>query len=386
MKFSRIALFALALMCASGPASAQKIFDQFDKPMPEMPMMSPEVFESSTKPIDEPSPEDPALGYHLRIAKDWPWPADAGIANLAADDDILGEIGRFYGPPTLTERSRIRIHSMALPYQMTVRQWLMQQMLTKGYHVQGLDVQSERRAESLYVMIEGANTYVVRSLAQINGKRVIVMEYYVPQERWEEEKAMQSQVIKSFALKKSVREIVEKLDTYRFLDVSIVNYPRSWKLVAPQIKTMDAMGIKLLNLGQIEDAFGTKAKLDGKIEIDMISIFSSETLEQAIERYRTELGKSGLQVQDFIEMPPDFVLNPHFDFAETNVYKAIDPGNKLIDYEFWQTVLSAGDYYYFVTLLTPARDQDYFIWARNTQTYKLIMELMQVQEDSMTEN
>lgn len=386
MRFLKIAVIVSALLSFSGEAQAQKIFDQFDKPMPEISSMTEQQFIDASKPIDEPSKNDPALGYSLRIAKDWPWPADAGIGNLVANDDILGEIGRFYGPPTLTERSRIRIHALGLPYQMTVRQWLMQQMLTKGYNVQGVDIQSDRRAEALYVMIEGSDTYVVRVLAQINGKRVIVMEYYVPLERWEDEKAMQYHVIKSFALKQSVHEIVEPQESYRFLDISIINYPRSWKLVAPPVKTLDSMGIKLLNLGQIEDAYSTKAKLDGKIEVDMISVFSSETMEEAVDRYRAELSKSGLVIDDLIEQPTDFVLNPQFDFAETDVFKAIDPENKLIDYEFWQTVMLAGDYYYFITLLTPARDHDYFIWARNTQTYKLIMDMMKIEAETMTEN
>jgi hypothetical protein len=290
------------------------------------------------------------------------------------------------GPPTLTERSRMQIHALGLDYQMTAQQWLMQHMLLKGYNVQGIEIHGEKSAEALYVLIENAESYVVRSLAILNGKRVIFLEYYIPIDRWHDEKIVQEQVVKSFALKQNVEESVEPLEVYKFLDIAVVQYPVTWKLVAQPIKTIERMKIKMLNLGKSQGEYEVKTKLDGKIEVEMVSAFTSETLEQEIERYRTDLDKSGLAVQDFVEAPEDFVLNPHFDFAETNVYKAADSENKLIDYEFWQTVLSSGDYYYFVSLLTPARDQDYFIWSRNTETYKMILGLMKPQEETMTDD
>jgi hypothetical protein len=144
------------------------------------------------------------------------------------------------------------------------------------------------------------------------------------------------------------------------------------------------MNIGLLNLRKVETDYGDMARLDGKIEIDMVSIYATETMEEAVEEYRADLVKSGLAVGGFIETPADFVMNPYFDFAETNVYKAHDSENKMIDYEFWQTVTSAGDYYYFVSLLTPARDQDYFMWARNTQTYKLVIDMIEIEQDALS--
>jgi len=37
----------------------------------------------------------------------------------------------------------------------------------------------------------------------------------------------------------------------------------------------------------------------------------------------------------------------------------------------------SGEYYYFVTLLTPSRDEDYYSWARNTQTFRVLVENIQ---------
>lgn len=389
MTLFRFALFAVSLVSLiflGVPAHAQKIFEQFNKPMPKLTLMAEAKFTDMTQLIDEPASGDPALGYTIRIPKDWSIPKDGGVVNLSAENNILGEIGRFFGPPTLTERSRMQIHALGLDYQMTAQQWLMQHMLLKGYNVQGIEIHGEKSAEALYVLIENAESYVVRSLAILNGKRVIFLEYYIPIDRWHDEKIVQEQVVKSFALKQNVEESVEPLEVYKFLDIAVVQYPVTWKLVAQPIKTIERMKIKMLNLGKSQGEYEVKTKLDGKIEVEMVSAFTSETLEQEIERYRTDLDKSGLAVQDFVEAPEDFVLNPHFDFAETNVYKAADSENKLIDYEFWQTVLSSGDYYYFVSLLTPARDQDYFIWSRNTETYKMILGLMKPQEETMTDD
>ena len=70
----------------------------------------------------------------------------------------------------------------------------------------------------------------------------------------------------------------------------------------------------------------------------------------------------------------NYKYNKDFSFAATEVYKGIDSTNDSVDYELWFTVLVSGNYYFFLTLLTPARSESYVTWARNTEAYKLIIE------------
>lgn len=372
------------LLLSAAPAHAQKVFEQFSKPMPTIELAPPTTFDANTTLFEEPALGDPALAYSIRLPKDWTLPSDTSTVRLSSENNIIGEIGRYYGPPMMMEqRSTIEIHALGLDFQMSAQEWLMQYMLQQGYNFQGMEVHNDKKAEALYVLLDKGESYCVRALAVINGRRVILLQYFIPIERWHDEKAMQAQVVKSFDLKHIDDEAAEPMDSYKFLDISVLNYPKTWKLNAPPIKTIERMGARLLNLATVPDDYKTITKMDGKIDAELVSIYSTDTLEDEMEQFRAALEKSSLSVQDFIESPDDFVLNPVYDFAETNVYKASDSGNQLIEYEFWQTVLSAGEYYYFITLLTPARDQDYFIWLRNVGAYKLVLNNIEPRLDSI---
>jgi hypothetical protein len=43
-------------------------------------------------------------------------------------------------------------------------------------------------------------SYIVRTVAQVSGSRIVLISYTVPEEKWDEEKAMQEKIVKSFQL------------------------------------------------------------------------------------------------------------------------------------------------------------------------------------------
>ena len=78
-------------------------------------------------------------------------------------------------------------------------------------------------------------------------------------------------------------------------------------------------------------------------------------------------------------------INDRFKFFKTEIFKATDTKESKIDYEIWLTSLSVDNYYYFISLLTPSRDDDFFVWSRNTEAYKLILKLLTPYEESVLE-
>ncbi|MCB9983120.1 MAG: hypothetical protein H6861_05545 [Rhodospirillales bacterium] len=354
---------------------AQKVLEQFRKKMPEFELLSEEEFLSKTDELVNESFEDKALHFKMRTPNGWTDMTRGGLENVSISKKIMGEIVRFYGPPDLySERSYLTVEAMGMDYYMTVEQWLMQYLLTSGHNVQGLTIHDDNYAEVLYVFIRDNISYVARAAVITNGKYVLYAQYVVPVERWHDEKVMQKMILDSFAPTVVVKDYIEKMETYPFLDLAELRYPESWKLKAMPIRTIDRLEVQLVNTYSVEnDARRKTLRLDGQIVVTLVSIYDTETLEDELEVFKEDLLKKGLIMGEVIEARDDFILGDRFDFVDTQVYQAIPDEKRLIDHELWLTAMSAGDYYYFVSLFTPSRDEEYFKWARNVETYKLVV-------------
>jgi hypothetical protein len=366
----------LGFLLSVVPVHAQMLRDQLIKPLPKIELLPAAEFEKKTKKIEKISETDPLISYEIRIPQDWTMLPDSKAAEPISPGEILGKIGSFVGPTGMDVPSFIQVHAISLDYQTTIEHWFLQHLIKGGYNVRGLKIYDDTCAEALFVDLKDAISYAVRSVACINGKRVIFIEYYLPLDNWEAEKTMQAQVLNSFRLKKMVRQYVEEFSETKLLDIVTIKFPKSWKLNPFPLRSIERMKAQLLNLATFTKEYDLKSKLDGKIDIDLVSVNAAQTLEQEIELLQKALQTDGLVIGESIEKSVDLVANPLFEFADTNVYKLADGNNKLRDYELWITAILSGEYYYFVSLVTPGRDQDYGVWARNTQAYKLIMDVM----------
>ena len=381
----RVFLIFLAVFSFSLPAQAQKILDDFKKPMPDIKLAPEAEFNAQSTAYEEVPLGDKALSYKVRLPKDWEEVKDGGLSNYSLSDKIFGEVARFFSPPRLeSARSRFTIQAVKLDYQLTAEQWLLQYLLSNGYAIQGMATKDDTRVEALYVLIEDDISYIVRAVAEINGKRVILAQYYLPIEFWDIEKFVQAQVLSTFALTNPDHELVENMLKYQFLDIAEMSYPDSWELRSPPLRSIDFMDAQLLNIASgvegVKDII-----LNGKIEARLVSVFAADSIESEVANLKTEFQKTGLSLQEVFEKPENFTSHKLFKNRKVEVYKASDSKSALIDYELWLVTMEAGDYYYFLTLLTPSRDEDYFIWSRNTQTFKVVTSLIVPQEESISD-
>lgn len=374
-----VLLLALLSVCGVVPfqgALAQKILERFNTPLPEIPLMEEQDFLAATTLYEDTPYNDEALAYKIRLPKNWQKLTEAGQGSFSLSSTILGEIARYYGPPTLTGRSFFKIQALELKFQTSAPEWFLQYTLSNGYTLEGMKIHNDKKVEALFVVNEGDASYSVRTIAHVNEKRMILAQYYVPYEFWEDEKAMQAQALGTFELVNLKDMLIEEMRTFQFLDVAEYKYPVSWELRTPGMKSMDRMNTILINKPKPDS-------MDGQIEIDLISHYIAEGLKEEIRAYKKKMEERGMLFGKMIEKKEGYDLDTLFDFALTEVYQVSDKDSALHNYEFWFTVMSAGEYYYFVSLLTPARDDDFFIWSRNTFTYELVLESMVPQENSL---
>jgi len=381
--FVYVLVFGLVVAGSAGNAVAQKIAEQFKKPMPEIEMFPQAEFEKETSLYTVEISNDPALSYDIRVPKGWTKIEGADLGSLSVSDKVAGEIGKFFGPATLSARSYVQVNAVSLDHVMTAEQWFIQYLLEQGYNSQGLKAHDDNNAEALYVTIQDAQSYVVRVMARINGQRIVTATYYAPVERWHEEKAMATAVLQSFQFNNPVEGFAEEVKTYEFLDLSKVHYPASWNIRVLPIRSIDRLKAQLINSTLLEGGRKGVVRLDGRIDIEMVSIFASDTLEDEMENYNESLQKYGISMGEEIEMREDLIFDPAFEFADTRVYEAIDANNAMGKYELWYTIMAAGEYYYFVSLFTPARDYNYATWVRNAQAYKMVTTNVEPLEGSL---
>ena len=169
---------------------------------------------------------------------------------------------------------------------------------------------------------------------------------------------------------------VEPMTPYRFLDVAELQYPNSWELKAKPLRSADRMSIGLLNVEE-KNKYSSKRILKGKMEAHLLTEYIISDIDDDIESFIRDTSIDQLRIQDVIEEFEDFTVDENMEIVEIKAYEAIDKTQAVKAYEYWLAVMHAGEYYYFVTLLTPSRDEDYFSWARNTQTFRVLVQNVQ---------
>lgn len=370
-------LFSVAVLCALPlPAAAQKIMEAYKKSMPDVALLEPKQFDASSFLHKDIPLGQASLEHSIRIPKAWSKDPEIGQPPITLNNKIFTEIARFYSPFKDDTRSFLKIDLMEMEFNFSAEQFFLKYLLSFNYTMQGFRVIDRNSAESLYVVLDGDREYIVRSVMTINGRHVFLVQYYMPTEFWTDEKSQQASVMSSFKVPNKAEEFVEPMLPYRFLDVAEVQYPKSWELRSRTFRSLDRMDIDVLNISTKKEGETTARSvrlLDGKVKLSLVSYFSTESLDQEIEKIKTEFSDSGMLLGDKLDAPQDIGFNEQYEFTEVEIFQATDKNNINAKYEFWLAAMGFGEYYYFATLLTPSRDEDYFLWARNTESFKAML-------------
>lgn len=291
------------------------------------------------------------------------------------DSNFLGPVAKYAGPASnLDSFSSFDILSMQMTEDLTVKNWFLNYLLTKKYTILGLETIDPQRVEALYVYLDEGTSYYVRSVAIANGSRMILASYQVPEEYWEKEKELQQRSIDSFRFFQAQPSNFGIKKTFGFMDIAKFKYPATWKLVAPNVFSMDAMKAKLMNSA---DAIS----LDGEIDINLISTELDTTLIKEVESVRNTLESRNIKIGDLLETKMGYQFDNSITFNRVEVYKIKKEGNTALGYEYWLAVMVENRYYYIVTMITPDREHDFYKWSHNSETFGEVIESLMPQEE-----
>lgn len=384
------AFLLMALLLVTGHADAYTN----PKDLPKLDMtvrMTKQEFLRASDMVEESPAGDEQLSYRIRVPKGWIKLPTAKTDEMQFTAEIFKSVVSYLSPPNLDRRSSFRIRALELKHFVSADNWFLNYILMSGSTVDGFNMRTSRRIEAQYTVLDMGQSYTVRAVAEISGSRIVLAEYLVPSETWEEERDLQIWTMMSFQLTKPELSPIEKVDTYAFVDIVKFMYPNSWILFAPAIISIDRMEASILNIkGITKDQAVTidmrDTRLDGRIDIYVVSknLGTTETME--IETLKGRFLKRGLIVGDLISSVDPVQLHEGVKQSKIDAYQIGSENSRLIGYETWIAVLETKGRYYMLSLITPGRNEDFYRWAQNTETFKYVMgSLAPVNDTSMAD-
>lgn len=328
--------------------------------------------ENSNLYTEEPK-GDKYLSYTVRLPKQWDRYSDRfdyenkAEAEASLKRRILGKVSEYHGPQRILGTSRFEVYAEDLQFEVSAENWIVEMLLRRGYSLQGVKSYGNEKAEVEYVVFIRDTPYVVRSIARVTGRRIIVASYFCPDAYWKFERPYQQYAIESFTLTNPERIKIVSTKSYAFLDILEFDYPASWKLVAPNIYSIDGMEAKLIR--SVDDK-----TLEGEIGINVFSTQLNTTLAKELEYVKESLDFLNLKVGDFLEPRDEYVFGDHIIYNKVEVYKAVHKTGAVRDHEYWVAIMKEPRYYYIITMVSPSRNGEYYSWARNAEAFKVLLQ------------
>ena len=379
--------FLSLLPNANAFTEREDIFTRFKRPLPVLTLLSEPDFIKVTKPISKKPYGQDVLEYEIRLPKNWTEREDKSSSNFTLSKKLFLELNVYYGKPTIAGRSRIEVQALDLDSNLTAEQWYLRYILEGGYTLESFVTHSDNKIESLMVTMEKDYSYYVRTIVAFNGDKAIMVKYYVPIHYIQDQAVSQAQVLKSFSLRNSLPRTDIETQSYRFLDIAELRYPEDWKVYSKPLRTVDRIDVTIVNVNKLAGHFASarSSVTDGKLEVKLVAAAVQDSLIDEIRVYKQKIESSGILIGDKISTGGVMNYNKDINFGITEVYIGIDSANSLSEYEYWFTVMVGGNYYYFLTLLTPSRNENFAVWADNTQSYKNIVESFRLMSGAFME-
>lgn len=347
------------------------------KPLTPVEWMEKDKFNELTKLVEEVPFGDDSLAYTIRLPKAWEintLPFEKKIETVGKPNNhVLGIVSSYIGPAIEHQRNYFTLEAISLDYEIGVRDWFINFMVSEGKSLEGISKEKDNKIEAIYVEVEGDTTYIVRVAAIVNGPRVVIARYYSTQKLFADQRVMQAQAIHSFALKNIETQGIERLETFGFLGQSYFDYPVSWNMKADTVKSIDRMKARLQRSAKA-------GLLDGRINIYLSNKEVTDSRKHALAFYKDKFAVDNYAIERLIEKV-DIAYHEDMSYGATEAYQMVPTIPQMIKFEFWVTVLEGEDYYYILTLLTPARSENFYEWARNARAFRIVVKNIRRDDD-----
>ena len=360
--------------------------------LPDVVSMDLQTFVSNSEKITKEFTDDPYLNFEVQLPKDLTERHYNVLKHYESNNRVYGEVYRKDGIAVEDVRPYFSVRAHELSRYISAKNWFVTNLMSNNGSLRGLETDKKGDSfEALYVRFDTlGRTEVVRAKGVLKGSRVITAEYVVPPLLWEEQRDIQTFVIKSFEFKGALdNQNVEPLMSYSHLESFSMNYPQSWRLDTNSRDVENRIDLSFFTADEMMVVFS-------KIEITLVADQSLNDpldrsryptyLPQIIRERKAAIEEQGLIVGDVMERRT-YDLSFEAGSQVTEIYPL---RKKLTNYvthrkapisrEFWVTVIKGTEESgknYIVSMIVPSRTESSAKkWALAAKAYEVMIETM----------
>ncbi len=335
--------------------------------------VSQQEFILKTQRIEETPGKDKLLSLRVRLPSDWVKTQEKPDRSLELGNRLLGEVVKYVSPPIGDVRASFIVLAVEMEYLISPKNWLLNYLVTRGYTPRGFKEVNSDRLEVEYVMLREGLTYIVRSVIQRNGNRIVMAEFMLPSTAGQITREIQIWSMRTFRLLNKDKSPPVELKHYKLLDMGGFYYPTGWVASTIGEKTPDNITVQLSKKKVFENERDRPDYLineqDGVISSYYLSRNTFPNMDNAQAYFDKILSDKNMSRGELIETRAS---NDARKIPEINRYRLTLNEGKFVNYEYWYALHDVGTHIYVTTLITPAKEVEFLNWARNNATFELV--------------
>lgn len=376
-RFSRFLASFAVMSCLLGPVFAQ---DGALRPLPELSQnFDLQAYASQTETITKRAENLGNISFQISLPNTW-------VERTALGQDY-GELFRFTGPAFGDVRPYFSFRREQMKRENTAKGELVAHMLKSGYVLRGLKEIDARNVEAFYVKLDSnRDSYAIRARVRVQGDSLLMAEYAVPVHAFDVAADAQTYAIESFEFLSDSDAPVERRVRRIYHEVLKFSYPASWQFENEEVLGDNAALFELYNPGlhnmrngviRIQLYSGRHLSLPESRQRYPVSV--PDLLRDIRARYEAERLIIGPNLEN---KQPD--LGVKTKYASLDVYPV---RRRVTDYEtlrqeavsqeLWVALFQTDEQFprtFLVEMITPAREQNVYVWSVNTRAFDLILQ------------
>lgn len=332
-------------------------------------------FYKYTKEIHRIPFDDPTLSFKIRIPDSWEELKLTLGKKLELSSDLPSTLAHYIGPPISELRPHLKVQAMKLKREITAENWLRYFILINGYSILDNKVvaTNDKMATVNFIYVNEDITYLGYLKAIIHGDIVSIIRVDIPQKFAKLYGVIQHESINSFRLVFPQSGNIESRKKLKLGNGALyVSYTTSWVRKNQQHNDMgEKIAFELHNVADETTVFGF-------IRFEAVKREKNKTLETELARVRQDLkDRFGLYVKAINYSEPSY--GPaRFDYIREEGYEV---GFKKIfntqDQELIFLAMADVEWYIFVYMLSPLKQNDLYSWAINDRAYRIIRDSLE---------
>ncbi|MEZ0259441.1 MAG: hypothetical protein ACAH80_00435 [Alphaproteobacteria bacterium] len=283
---------------------------------------------------------------------------------------VMGDVARFKSQMIGILQAKAAVEVLKIEHEMSAKHWLRQHMLASGYGLEGeVAEQGPRSASASYIIVRDSQTWYGYMGLRMSGNFAEIARFEVPLKLKNYLGYLQKKSVDSFRLLYPKEDAIEDQKVFTVVDCLKFNYPQSWTIASPDFKDMNRLSVTVQNLKPPK-------VVQGFIRFSCIRRGKSTDFMTEIEglrKYLTENAGMALDIKKMLSSEKSEAYD-RFLFSRYEVYDVQSKRNKAAaTQELHAVLLGDKEWYVLIFLFTPKEASDLYTWARNLQTYKVIV-------------